>query len=477
MENVTKETTGNSWMDSAKKIFTIPHTIALIVGLTVVAVLLTHLFPAGEFNRIKDVASGKTLVDPTSYHLVKANPGQFLTIPKTLFNAMVKAADIMLFCLVVGGAFEIIMQTNTLHAATGRAAMALRGKEAWVIPAFLSIFSVGGFTIGMSVEAVGFVPIGILVARQLGFDVVTGVAMILLGCNIGFTAGLMNPFGVGIAQVISQVPLFSGMGLRAALLVVLILATSLYIWRYARRVRQDPAQSVVADVADLRTEFNESDIVVPAFEGRHLAVLIVMVAGFSTLIWGVSKKDWWIPDMAALFMVMGVLSGFVYGFGPSRVARTFVQGAKGLVFGALVVGLARAILLVMEDAKIIDTIVYNMALWVGLLPPALQLMGMYIFQLMMSAVIVSGTGMAAVTMPIMAPLSDILGVTRQTAVLIFQLADGFTNNILPMSASTMSMLGVAKIPYEKWMKFMWPLFGWYVLIGTIFIFIAYMIGY
>ncbi|WP_371379141.1 YfcC family protein [Sporomusa aerivorans] len=466
-----------SWVAFLKKNFTIPHTIALIVGLTIIAVLLTHFVPAGEYNRVKDVVSGKTLVDPASYHAVKANPGDFIAIPKILFNAMVKAADIMLFCLVVGGSFEIIMQTNALHAATGRAAMALRGKESWVIPLFLSIFAVGGFTIGMSVEAVGFVPIGILVARQLGFDVVTGMAMILLGCNIGFTAGLMNPFGVGIAQVISHVPLFSGMWLRAILLVVLILACSLYIWRYANMVKKDPSKSVVADVPDLKTDFTEADIEIPNFELKHAGVLVILAAGFSTLIWGVSAKNWWIADMAALFIVMGTLSGFICGFGPSKVAATFIQGAKGLVFGAMVVGLARAILLVMEDAKIIDTIVHNMALWVGVLPPALQLMGMYVFQLVMSVIIVSGTGMAAVTMPILAPVADILGVTRQTAVLIFQLADGFTNNVLPMSASTMSMLGVAKIPFEKWMKFMWPLFVLYVGIGAVFILLAHFIGY
>jgi Predicted membrane protein len=439
--------------------------------------ILTHFLDAGAYERVKDAATGKMVVDPASFHAVQANPAQFIMLPKILFNSMLRTADIVIFILFLGGSFEIIMKTNAIQAFIGNASMALKGKELWSIPLIVTIFSIGGLSFGMSVEAIAFAPIGILIARQFGFDAVTGTAMILLGCAAGNTAGPMNPFGTGLAQIICHLPLFSGMWLRMIIWVVLVIVTSLYIMRYARLVQKDPSKSVVFAVEDLKTDFSENDIDIPPLKRLHYVILMIIIAGFSILIWGVSAKNWWLPDLAAIFVVMSVLSGLVAGFGPNRMSGYFVQGARGLVSAALIVGLARSILLVLEDAKCIDAVVHAMALWVNTLPSTIQLLGMYIFQLIMSVVIVSSSGMAAVTMPIMAPLADIVGISRQTAVLIFQLPDGFTNVVLPMSAATMGMLGVAKIPFDKWLRFAFPLFVINLFIGFAFVVFAHTIGY
>ena len=364
-----------------------------------------------------------------------------------------------------------------VNAFMGRLALTLKGRESWVVPIFLTIFSVGGFTMGMSSEVLVFVPIGILMATSLGFDVVTGTAMVVLGAAVGYTAGLMNPFGVGLGQLIAQVPLFSGMWYRAILLVVLIVVTSIYILRYARKVKADPSKSVVADVADLKTDFSEAAKVLPDIKTFHYLVLAVVVAGFAVLIWGVSKKEWWINEMAATFLTMGILGGFAAGFGPSKIADIFVRGAKSVTFGALIIGLARSIFVVMQDTAIIDTIVNGLFLSLNTLPHALRLMGMYVIQTIVSLVIGSSSGQAVVTMPIMTPVSDLLHISRQTAVLIFQLPDGFTNSILPTSAATMGALSVARIPFEKWFKFFWKLELIWMLIGAIFILLAPIIGY
>lgn len=460
-----------------KRFFKVPHTYVLLVILMLIAVALTYVIPAGVFERAKDAVSGKTLIVPGSYHLTEANPVKLWEIPVYLFKGLIDASDIIFFVFVVAGAFEVINHTNMIKAFTGRLATKLRGRETWVVPIFLSLFSVGGFTMGMSSEVLVFVPIGILMAQSLGFDVITGTAMVVLGAGIGYTAGLMNPFGVGIAQVIAQLPLFSGMWYRIIILIVLIIVTSMYILNYARKVKADPSKSVVSDVPELKTEFSQNDVEVPELKTYHYLVLAVVVIGLSLLIWGVSKKGWWIDEMAATFLSIGVFGGFAAGYGPSKVASIFVKGAKSVVFGALIIGLARSIFVVMEDTMIIDTIVNGLFLSLNNLPSSLQLIGMYFIQIIVSLVIGSSSGQATVSMPIMTPVSDLLNISRQTAVLIFQLPDGFTNSILPTSAATMGALSVAKIPFEKWFKFFWKLEVLWLLLGGVFILLAPVIGY
>lgn len=460
-----------------KKMFRVPHTYVLLLILVFIAVALTYLIPAGEFKRVKDATSGQKLIVPGSFHFVASHPIKILQIPVYVFKGLMDASDIIFFVFIVAGSFEIISKTNMINAFTGRLAMTLRGRETWVVPIFLSIFSVGGFTMGMSSEVLVFVPIGILMAKSLGFDVVTGTAMVILGAGIGYTAGLMNPFGVGIAQVIAQVPLFSGMWYRAILLVVLIVVTTMYILKYARKVKADPSKSVVSDIEDLKVDFDKNEIAVPEIQPYHYLVLAVVVAGFALLIWGVTKKQWWIQEMAATFLMMGIFSGFAAKFGPSKIASIFVVGAKSVTFGALIIGLARTIFVVMQDSLIIDSIVNGLFTSLNSLPSSLQLMGMYFMQTVVSLIIGSSTGQATVTMPIMTPLSDLLHISRQTSVLIFQLPDGFTNSILPTSAATMGALSVAKIPFERWFKFFWKLELIWLLIGGIFILLAPVVGY
>lgn len=470
----SRDTKPNNFL---KKIFKVPHTYVLLVILVLIAVALSYVIPAGVFDRAKDAVSGKTLVVPGSFHLVESHPVTLWQIPVFIFKGLLDASDIIFFVFIVAGAFEVIFQTNMINAFMGRLALKLGGREAWVVPIFLSIFSVGGFTMGMSSEVLVFVPIGILMAKSLGFDVVTGTAMVVLGAGAGYTAGLMNPFGVGIAQLIAQLPLFSGMWYRIILLVVLIAVTSIYILRYARKVKADPSKSVVADIDDLKTDFSKDASALPDIKSYHYLVLAVVIAGFAVLIWGVSKKEWWINEMAATFLAMGVLGGFAAGFGPSKISSIFVTGAKSVTFGALIIGLARSIFVVMQDTAIIDSIVNGLFMSLNSLPASLQLMGMYVIQTIVSLIIGSSSGQAVVTMPIMTPVSDLLHISRQTAVLIFQLPDGFTNSILPTSAATMGALSVAKIPFERWFKFFWKLELLWLLIGAIFILLAPVIGY
>ena len=459
----------------AKKSFQAPHTFVILVALILIAVAATYVVPAGEYTRYVDEATGRTLVEAGSFHYVDSNPVSFFSIPSLIYRAIVKAASTVTFILIIGGSFEIITSTGVLTVLCKKMSKAFQGRELFVIPAFLILFSIFGTTMGMSTEVMIFVPIGIALATSLGLDKVTGTAMIAMGAASGFTAGILNPFNVGVAQDIAEIPMFSGMGYRLVVLVILLVINTVYITWYAKRVKADPTKSIIYDEPDDNEfVFDDKDEAMTLTHGLTLAVIVI---GFVALIYGLSKLDWYFEDMSAIFITMGVVCGIINRYSPNKIASTFGAGAKGIVVGALIVGIARGVEMALSDALILDTIVHAIASLVNTLPQSLKAVGMFLAQSLVNCVITSGTGQAAVTMPLMVPVADLIGITRQTAVLAFQLGDGFSNSVLPTSSALMGYLVVSKIPYAKWLKFMVPLFLIWTLAGCFFMLGAIAIGY
>ena len=461
--------------EKQKKKWKTPHTFLILVAIIIIAAIATYLIPAGEFTRFKDAATGKTLVEAGSYHRIASNPLNPLLIPSAIYTGIVKSASTITFMLIIGGAFEVITSTGALTALCKKLSKTFSKHKYAVIPVFLTLFSIFGFTMGMSSEVMIFVPIGITLALFLGLDKVTGTAMIALGAAVGFTAGILNPFNVGVAQDIAELQLFSGMAYRIVILVILLAATSAYIIIYAKKVAANPEKSVIYGIQE-DTEYTFEDVS-DSISKSQIAVLVIMAAGFGILIYGLSKKGWYFEEMSGLFIFMGIACGLVSGYGPSRIAKEFGNGAKGIVVGCLIIGIARTVEVILSDAKILDTIVYGIVNIVNVMPGSIKAVGMFICQSLINCVIVSGTGQAAVTMPLMVPVSDLVGISRQTAVLAFQLGDGFSNSVLPMSSSLMGYLAVSKIPYSKWLKFMMPLFLIWTALGCLFMLGALIIGY
>ena len=461
--------------EKQKKKWKTPHTFVILVAIIIIAAIATYLIPAGEFTRFKDEATGKTLVEAGSYHRIASNPLNPLLIPSAIYTGIVKSASTITFMLIIGGAFEVITSTGALTALCKKLSKTFSKHKYAVIPVFLTLFSIFGFTMGMSSEVMIFVPIGITLALFLGLDKVTGTAMIALGAAVGFTAGILNPFNVGVAQDIAELQLFSGMAYRIVILVILLAATSAYIIIYAKKVAANPEKSVIYGIQE-DTEYTFEDVS-DSISKSQIAVLVIMAAGFGILIYGLSKKGWYFEEMSGLFIFMGIACGLVSGYGPSRIAKEFGNGAKGIVVGCLIIGIARTVEVILSDAKILDTIVYGIVNIVNVMPGSIKAVGMFICQSLINCVIVSGTGQAAVTMPLMVPVSDLVGISRQTAVLAFQLGDGFSNSVLPMSSSLMGYLAVSKIPYSKWLKFMMPLFLIWTALGCLFMLGALIIGY
>ena len=265
------------------------------------------------------------------------------------------------------------------------------------------------------------------------------------------------------------------MGLRIVLFIVLWIVTSIYVMLYARKIKKDPTKSFLYSPYEVeRTEESSEEIVM---NKRHIAVGLIFAGGMMLIAFGVVQYDWYVQEIGAVFMATGILAGFAYGYGPSKIAELFVLGAKDMIFAALIVGIARSIVIVMEDGMIIDTIVNFLAGSVQLLPGAVASVAMYIIQIIINFVIPSGSGQAAATMPIMIPLADAVGITRQTAVMAYQLGSGFMDSIMVTSGVLMAQLSVARIPYSKWVRYLAPLMGIWLLIGMGFLLFAYKINY
>lgn len=459
-----------------KKKFVFPNTYVIIILMMIVAVLLTWIIPSGEFERVKDEVSKQSIIIPGTFKYIENNPISLFKIPVYIMKGLAKASDIVFLVIIVGGAFNIIIETGMFQSFAGRLTKIFSNKEVLIIPAFSTIFALACTTMGVN-TFIGFAPIAVIIARSIGYDAIVGVSMVALGGAIGFSTGTFNPFTTGVAQSLAGLPIFSGLGYRFVCLVVFLVVTNIYIIWYAKKIKANPEASVVYEMEQENKKIEVSEKQHDKIEGRHYLVLLIVIACFVLLVYGSQNWKWKLQENAAMFIWMGVLSGFAYGFGPSKIAEEFAKGAKKLVYGALMIGMANGISLILTDGKILDTTVQYLGGLLVTLPSYLQAAGMFLMQLLINGLITSGSGQAAATMPIMLPVADIIGITKQTTVLAFNFGDGLSNYILPTSSALMGFIAMVGISYSNWMKFMWKLFLIWIVVGAILVIVANSINY
>ena len=459
-----------------KKKFVFPNTYVIIIMMMIVAVLLTWIIPSGEFERVKDEVSKQSIIIPGTFKYIENNPISLFKIPVYIMKGLAKASDIVFLVIIVGGAFNIIIETGMFQSFAGRLTKIFSNKEVLIIPAFSTIFALACTTMGVN-TFIGFAPIAVIIARSIGYDAIVGVSMVALGGAIGFSTGTFNPFTTGVAQSLAGLPIFSGLGYRFVCLVVFLIVTNIYIIWYAKKIKANPESSVVYEMEQENKKIEVSEKQHDKIESRHYLVLLIVIACFVLLVYGSQNWKWKLQENAAMFIWMGVLSGFAYGFGPSKIAEEFTKGAKKLVYGALMIGMANGISLILTDGKILDTTVQYLGGLLVTLPSYLQAAGMFLMQLLINGLITSGSGQAAATMPIMLPVADIIGITKQTTVLAFNFGDGLSNYILPTSSALMGFIAMVGISYSNWMKFMWKLFLIWIVVGAILVIVANSINY
>ncbi|CDI50669.1 YfcC family protein [Clostridium tetani] len=455
-----------------KKSFKMPHSYVIIFMILILASLMTYVIPAGEYGRYKNEL-GKMVVDGSVFNFIKQSPVPMWDIPLHIVKSLNKQSEIIFALLVIGGSLEVIISTGMFHAFCNKLSKASAGKEKLFIPAFVLLFAVIGITQSTN-KFIGFAPLGVMLAVTLGYDAIVGVAIVLLGIGVGFSTGILAPT-TAVAQEIAGLPAYSGMGLRVISFVVFYIITTIYILRYGEKVRKDPTKSVVYGSEGLK-EFNLKDVEIE-IKKKHYAVLVVVLASFSVLMYGCIKFGWGLTENAVLFMWMAILGGFAYGYCASDIAKNFVKGSKAMVSAALVVGLGATVATILNEGKILDTVVKDLSILFDIFPNILKAPIMFIMNIIINFFVTSGNGQAAIVMPVMIPLADLAGISRQSTVLAFKLGDGFSNYILPHASALMGFLGATGITYDKWMKFMGKLFGWWILAGSIILIIGTLINY
>ncbi|MBN6205156.1 YfcC family protein [Ralstonia pickettii] len=443
-----------------KRKFQMPHIYVILFTFSALAAIATYFVPAGEFERVPG-PDGRETVDPNSFTHIDSTPVSIIDFLTVIPRGLIDAGEIVFFTFIVGGMFMVLRTTGIIEIVVDRLANKFAKRSILLIPILTTVFAVIATLIGTPELSLVYIPVIMPLMIALGYDSIVAAGIALMGTVIGFTAGVLNPINVGLSQSIVGLPTFSGIGLRIVLFIVVLTAGVFFLMRYAKKVQDDPIKNslVYEEDAEKRKLYkHQNDIEARSMNARQklgsIAALLFLVA----LVYGVLGHGWFMVEMAGLFIFMGIVVGLISGLNATEISEAFTKGFREVLMGAIIIGLARSVAVVLEDGRIMDTIVNSLGSVVGELPSVLGAVGMFLAQLAINFVIPSGSGQALVTMPIMGPLADIIGVTRQTAVLAFQVGDGFAHILYPTSGYFMAALVIAGVSWQKWIRFYMPVF-------------------
>ena len=456
------------------KTFKVPHSLVLLFSMMVFAYLLTWLLPSGSFEMATN-AQGKQVVIPGTYKVLEEQVhlpiwNIFTVIPKALGEAQ----GIIFFLLLIGGSLAVLRSTGAIDAMLGKVLNRFSHRPALLLFMSMLAFMLGSTSIGMAEEYIPLVLILISLCVVLKMDTVSAVGSMVIGYGIGFGTAMLNPFTVLVAQGVAEIPPTSGWEFRLALFVPFLAIGFHHLWKYAKAVRADASNSLVHDIPEAQPPAPSE---YPQLTGRRLAVLMLTLGALIAMVIGIAKFHWYFIELGAVFFVLALLTAIVAGQSFDDAAKTFTTGAAELTGTALLIGFARSIEMLLADAQVLHTVVNGLAQPLTHLGAEISAVGMLVIQSVLNFFIPSGSGQAYVTMPIMAPISDIVGVSRQVAVLAFQMGDGFMNMIVPSNPVLMGILGMCGIPYTRWFKFIAPLILKLLLAGSVSLVIAVLIGY
>ena len=415
----------------------VPNTYVIIAVIIALCAVLTWFVPGGQYVKAED--------GTLSYEAVDSVP-QTWQVLSAVYHGFVKQAGIIVFILVVGGAFWLLNATGAVEAGIQRFIARIGTRDILVLVALTVLFSLAGAVFGMSEETIPFVGIVVPLVVSMGYDAFMGMLVVYVASNVGFSSAFLNPFTVGIAQGMADLPLFSGMGYRIFCWAFLTLLMVVFVWFYARRTKKQTSPLAPSGLGR-----SDNKPLTP----RQSWILVVLLLTVVALIVGVTCWEWYMPEITGLFLGMGIVCGVIAGFSANKIADELIAGARDILSAALVVGFASGIIVILQDGKVVDSILHGMQEGLDGSSPVASLSAMYGIQALINFIIPSATAKAAITIPIMAPFADMVGVSRQAMVLAFQFGDGFTNMVTPTSGVLVAALAMARIPYAKWVKWVW----------------------
>lgn len=471
---------------NAFKGIALPHVFALLTGVIFVASLLSYIIPSGTFSR-EEIRVGdrtRTVVVPGSFQPLEksyslrgvilpdpqpegAAPVSLLQFLSAIPRGLESTAGIVFLIFLIGGVFGIFQRTGTITAVLHTLIRRYANSGPLLTVVLMLGIGISASTLGMGEEFIPLVPIFLYMSRELGYDRVYGLALVVLAADVGFAAATTNPFTVQIAQGIAEVPLGSDLGFRLLFFAVCMVWTIGYMLWYGRRIRRDPAASLLHQ----EKEFTIKGLgeVHTTLRASHVWTVVLCGLIFAGLVYAMQAEGWWLAEMSAGFLAMGLLAALLARLSVAETVSAFVRGLEEMVVAALVVGFAKGIQVVLEDGRIMDTLIHYAAAGLQQLPRVLAAEGMLVFQTGLNFFVPSGSGQAAATMPLMTPLSDLLGISRQSAVFAFTCGDGFSNLLIPTSGTLMAMLALGDVPYGKWLRFVWPVFAGLMLLSALFL--------
>lgn len=464
---------------SKKRKFKFPSGMAIILAIVAIACLLTFIIPSSAYIRV-EAEDGRQIVDPEQFGWIENKVVMPWRIPFLIAEAFLRGAPIFSSILFAGGAFALITECGALQALVANIVKKLRGKVWLFIPILIVIF----FAMCTTNPLNTFIPFGAILAilgKAMGFDSLTGVAILVLGGSIGFSTGTFNRLTTGLAQEMAGLPLFSGLGYRLFASFAFIALASVYVIRYALKVQKDPTKSYVYDidrsedaiggsVSKSLDEFGEMTI-------QRWLVVLSLVVTVGVMVYGCLNWGWSFTETAACFFTMHVFNTIIMRYSVDRSVSIFMQGARTALSPVIMMTCAYSISDILAAGEVLDTVIYVMAKMLNFVPGFLMGPAMLVINIVVNVFITSGSGQAAATMPILLPLADLVGLTRQTAILAFNFGDGFGNYILPYAPALMGIIGIAGIPFDRWMKFMGKLFLWQLALGSGLLIVAQLMNY
>ncbi len=453
------------------------NPMLFLVAIMLIVTVASYIVPVGSYDRV--MVDGQEIVDPESYHSVERSPITPFNLLVSVTLGMQRGSAIIFFLLIIGAMFAILDGTGAINAGMTNIVRAMKGKEFLMIPVCMIVFGMGSAFCANFEEFLAFVPLVLACCLTMGFDSLTAVGIIFCAAAAGYGGAITNAFTTGIAQSIAGLPMFSGMGLRIAVFVVLLTVSIIYVTWHALRVKKNPQLSSTYEM-DLVTAKNVAlnvDNSVP-LTTRQKIVLVIFVGGIAFTVYGIIVKGYYIDELAGIFLAIGIIGGLVGGLRPGEICEHFEKGCVNMLFPCLMVGLANSVIILLEQSNMMDSIIHLLASALNGLSPMLTAFGMFITTDLFNVLIPSGSGKAAIVMPIMVPLADMMDITRQTSVLAFQLGDAFTNVMAPTGGEILAALAMCGgVSFKKWMKYLLPLFIAWWIVAFIFLAIAVQTGY
>ncbi|HIX64022.1 MAG TPA: YfcC family protein [Candidatus Mediterraneibacter colneyensis] len=456
-----------------QKGFHMPHVFIILLVIMLFVVVLSYIIPSGSYDRFED-SSGITVIDPDTFRYVEnETPISFMNYFEAIYTGFVNGATIMGTLFISSGAIYLLEVSGAFGAGINMILKKTKGKEFSVVCIFYTIFVVFG-VLGYGEAAYPFYPLAVTIGFALGYDRMVGTALAIVGSTVGFTSGLMNTFTTGVAQQIVGLPLFSGIGFRAAGLVVFYVIGLAGLYTYCRKIKKNPELSLMSEEYMSRKNEEQTEVMEEMSMRRALGLLvflgIIVIQGF-----GCIRLGWSFPQIAAIYVIMAILLAVIFRFGPSEACQLFCKGAVRVFAAAFAVGLAQSVVVLMNQACIMDTIVHGMSQLLENRSAILALLIIFIFVTLFNFLVVSGSGKAVIIMPILQPLGKILNINQQVLVLTYQYGDGITNSFWP--GSSLVQLSMCGVDYGSWIRFCWKIYLSFIVSAFILVMIAYGIGY